>query len=236
MEISDASETAWLLIVHQVNDVEQLYVHTGGKWPSLMRPRIKPQQLPMTALKKLLNEACVGVQQEDLLREHIPLERRWLQALHLCLNTGNAAYEHARNVLHYLLLPDGSPRLPLPDPEHWPAPAAGSIQKPAWVSLGFDFQAHVERAFGSQLKRPLTKFHGEQIRVIFSEQAQLWEAEPLKYGMEALKQDGQTRVKASDLVLSWEALSDIHSVVNTHPCDLSWTQKAVAQYRIAIST
>jgi hypothetical protein len=92
----------------------------------------------MTALKKLLSEACVGAHQSDLLREHIPLERWWLEALHLCINTGNAAYEHARTMLHYLLTPECTPRLPLPDPDTWPAPASGSIQDKKWVGLGYD--------------------------------------------------------------------------------------------------
>jgi hypothetical protein len=60
-------------------------------------------------------QACQGVVQEDLLKEFGLLEPLWTEGLQLTLNTGNAAYEHTRNTLHYLLLPDGTCRN-LPEP------------------------------------------------------------------------------------------------------------------------
>jgi hypothetical protein len=45
----------------------------------------------MTLAKKLLSQACQGVVQEDLPKEFNPLERRWIEGLHLTLNTGSAA-------------------------------------------------------------------------------------------------------------------------------------------------
>jgi hypothetical protein len=52
----------------------------------------------MKLLKSMLAEACMGMQMEDLLKDLIPLERRWIEGLHLCLNMGNAWYELARDV------------------------------------------------------------------------------------------------------------------------------------------
>jgi hypothetical protein len=86
------------------------------------------------------------------MQEVIPKE--YLEGLHLCLSTGNAAYEDARNCSQNLLLPDGTSRRPLPDPDTWPADATGSIQKESWQKLDSDLQAHVEKVFLSKLRSP----------------------------------------------------------------------------------
>jgi hypothetical protein len=64
----------------------------------------------MKLLKSTLAETCMEMQMEDLLKDLIPRERRWIEGLHLCLNMGNAWDELARDVYHYLLLPSGEPR------------------------------------------------------------------------------------------------------------------------------
>jgi hypothetical protein len=111
LELLSDADTAWLLLRDQVNAACGFFVHTTtAKNPRLLRPKLSPSKLSMTVAKKLLSQACQGVVQEDLLKEFVPLERRWIEGLHLTLNTGNAAYEHARNTLHYLLLPDGTCR------------------------------------------------------------------------------------------------------------------------------
>jgi hypothetical protein len=79
--------------------------HVNVFW--FFRQHLKPV---LDTLKQLLSETCNGVQRQDMLKEHIPVGRRWVEALHLCLNTGNHAYEVMRNALHYYLLPDGSVR------------------------------------------------------------------------------------------------------------------------------
>jgi hypothetical protein len=95
-----------------------------------------------------------------MLQEHIPVWRRLVEAFHLCLNTGNHAYEVMRNALHYYLLPDGSVRdRANSDPENWPAPNSGPIQSKEWLELGLNFQAHVEAVFGAKMMIPLIKLH-----------------------------------------------------------------------------
>jgi hypothetical protein len=94
------ADTAWLLLRDQVNAACEFFVHTTtAKNPALLRPKLSPSKVTMTVAKRLLSQACQGAVQEDLLKGFVPLERRWIEGLHLTLNTGNAAYEHARNTL-----------------------------------------------------------------------------------------------------------------------------------------
>jgi hypothetical protein len=43
-----------------------------------------------TLLNTVQAETCMGMQMEDILKDFIPMERRWIEGLHLCLNMGNA--------------------------------------------------------------------------------------------------------------------------------------------------
>lgn len=132
-------------------------------------------------------------------------------------------YEHCRNILHWLLLPNCFRRdlaALAAAPDDWPQASSGSIQKLEWLALGFNLQTHVEKVFGTKLKRPITKFHGSQVHQLFTEQSRLWDAPPLKAALEVLKEDGQIGSMIEDLLTTWDALSRIHSCVNTHPTNL----------------
>jgi hypothetical protein len=82
------AETSFAQMCCEVNLEHGLVVHTQGHKPvKLLRPHLRPSALSLSALKRLLSETCKGVQEEDLLKGFIPMERRWKEGLHLCLNT-----------------------------------------------------------------------------------------------------------------------------------------------------
>jgi hypothetical protein len=90
------------------------------------------------------------------MQDHGPMGLRWLEALHLCLNTGNAWYELTRDMLHWLLEEDGTRRnhnSPKSESSKWPH-SSGFIQKRDWLLQGFHFQ-HVERELGQPCNAPL---------------------------------------------------------------------------------
>jgi hypothetical protein len=208
--------------VSHVNQCQQLYVHAPpSKAPRMALPRIKPRELKLTLLKQLLTQTCKGVQRVDMVRDYVPSHRRWIKPLHLCLNTGNHAYEVMRNALHFYVNPDGTVRdLSVVDPDSWPVPNAGSIQSRDWLACGFDLAPLLVKVFGPKMKVLLTKFHGEQIRLLFSEQNRLWQHPSLKDALEQLKADKKAGEVVKSLLKVWEALSSIHSLVNSHPDDV----------------
>jgi hypothetical protein len=53
--------------------------------------------------------------------------------------------------------------------------------------MGFNSQKHIESVLGDKLQRPLQKFHGSQIENLFKEQDAIWQRDPLKSAIEALK-------------------------------------------------
>jgi hypothetical protein len=230
--------TSWLQLVQQVNEAHGLVVRqvSGGALKMLL-PRPAPASLSMANIKNLCTEVCAGVMQQDLLAEYIPQERRWIEGLHLCLNTVNAAYEHARDTLHFLLNPDGSVRdLAGLDPDKWPRPNSGSIQSRAWTELGFNFQAHLVEVLGPKLVRPLTKFHGSQCADMMKDQDVVFDSEPLKPAMEALAGDKDLGVLIKALKSSWTALSGIHALVNEHPLNIAKLERHVSDFRAAMCT
>jgi hypothetical protein len=185
------------------------------------------------------SETCQGVQDDDLLKDNIPRSCRWIEGLHLALNTGNSAYEHARNVLSLLMDNKGDARdsaAVARAAESWTPPKSGSIQTPQFKGQGFDFQQHVEKVFGPKLKMPLTKFHGIQVETLFKQQSALWNAEPLKSALADLKEDRDLGVYIRDLQTAWAALSDIHSIVNSQPAQTDRLDAAVKQFAAAMRT
>jgi hypothetical protein len=242
VEISAASDSSWEMLVTHVNQDKQLYVHAPpGKAPRLTVPQIKPKELKVTLLKQLLTQACKGVQREDIVRDYVPHHRRWVVTLHLCLNTGNHAYEVMRNVLHFHLNADGTVRdLSAVDSDSWPLLNAGSIQSRDWLALGFDLAALLVEVFGPKMRVPLTKFHGEQIRLLFSKQNRLWQHPKLKDALERLKADKEAGEVVKSLLKVWEALSSIHSLVNIHPDDFAKAERrldsAIKKYKEGLAT
>jgi hypothetical protein len=120
-----------------------------------------PASLSMAFIKSLCTELCAGVMHLDLLAEYITQERRWIEGLHLCLNTVTSVYEHACDTLHFLLNPDG-PVWDLEGLGKWPWPNSGYILSRAWTELGFNFEAHLVKVLGPKLVGSATKFQGSQ--------------------------------------------------------------------------
>jgi hypothetical protein len=201
LKIADELEVAFIMLRNTINVNNGLVVSTAGKQPGLQRPRLQTSMLPMTALKRLLTETCQGVQDDDLLGLH-PDVTLAIEGLHLALNTGNSAYEHARNVLSLLVDNKGDARdsaAVARAADSWTAPKAGFIQTPQFKEQGFDFQQHVEKVFSPKLKMPLTKVHGIQLETLFKQQSTLWNAEPRKSALADLKEDRDLGVFIRDL-------------------------------------
>jgi hypothetical protein len=85
------------------------------------------------------------------------------------------------------------------------------------------------------MKVPLTKLHGEQIRLLFSEQIQLWEHNNLEDALERLKADKEAGEVVKSLLKVWKALSSIHSLVTSHPDDFAKAERrldsAITMYK-----
>jgi hypothetical protein len=168
------------------------------------------------------------------MQDHIPIGRRWLEALHLCLNTGNAWYELTRVMLHWLLEADGTrrnPNSPRSDSSKWPQSSSGSIQKRVWLLQGFDFQQHEERELCPTMQRPITTFHGAQVHKLLDKCSQQWEVAPLIDALEAIQADGDFRGMIRDLLDGWYALSRVHSCVNSHPLEGDKLRSAVKDFK-----
>jgi hypothetical protein len=78
------------------------------------------------------------------------------------------------------------------------------------VELGFNFQEHpewtlVDPCGHSHMKRPLTTFHGSQVKAMFAQQQKLWRSEQLVSARAHLEKDKQVGVITYDLKLMWEA-------------------------------
>eukprot|EP00892_Ulva_mutabilis_P008978 jgi/Ulvmu1/6452/UM003_0082.1 len=102
------------------------------------------------------------------------------EMLHLIIDQGNALFELARDVLHYILTPNGnSLDMEKYPPDDWPRPASDSNQSVAWLRLGFNFELVVEQVLG--MDRPLTKYHGSHVVKLLQNHEQLRDAmqEPL---------------------------------------------------------
>lgn len=141
-------------------------------------------------------------------------------------------------MLHWTLLPNGLLRdlaSAAADPARWPQPNSGSIQKREWLALGFNLQKSVEDVHGPRLRRPLTKFHGNQVQKLFAEGQGLWAAESLQEPIARLKENARVGAIVTDLLTVWDALSQVHSVVNTHPADLGKLAQAVRRFRNGMS-
>lgn len=232
------AKSAWGMIKASANEAG-FYVYSSKRGVKVMKPALRILDMKMTLLKNMLAASCMGAVAEDLLKGFIPMERRWIEGLHLCLNMGNAWYELARDVLHYLLLPSGEPR---PQEERdsqaqtWPAACAGSIQRPSWLEKGFNFQLFLVAVLGAFMWRPLQKFHGSQIEALFRCYEQIWERPPLKDALDVLVHDKTVGLYVRDLLKGWKAVSRIHSLINTHPAKPAEMEEAVREYRQALST
>jgi hypothetical protein len=122
--------------------------------------------------------------------------------------------------MHFDLNPDSKVRdLSAVDPDPWPVPNARSIQSRDWLARGFDLAALLVEVFGPKMKVPFTTFHSEQIRLLFSEQNRLWQHPNLKDALEQPKAGKEAGEVVKSLLRVWEALSSIHSLVNSHPDD-----------------
>jgi hypothetical protein len=76
---------------------------------------------------------------------------------------------------------------------------------------------------------PLTKLHGEQIRLLFTEQHRMWEQEPLKSSLAKLKDDKEAGDVIRSLLDVWEALSEMHAIVSTHPNDTHEAERVLEE-------
>lgn len=133
------------------------------------------------------------------MQELIPLQRRYIEVLHLELNVCNAWIAHAAGNLAWLLGKDGQPR----------TSAQGSCDQD-----GFDFFAHLVRVHGSGLKRPRTQFGGGQCAIVFQDGgARVWNDPALRPGMDGLR-DGDHGHWIDSLQHVFSAVHAILQLVN----------------------
>jgi hypothetical protein len=105
-------------------------------------------------------------------------------------------------------------------PESWERATRGSRQTKAWRETGFDFEGLFKELLGSRLAKPLTKFHGTQIEAVFRRRDELWAAEPLTSGIEALKKDLEVSQHGANLIGISDKLSTVHKQVSIPNPDL----------------
>ena len=109
------------------------------------------------------------------MQELVPLERCVLESLHLIIQTGDTWIELVRNVLQYLVTAPGTARdLSAPSAHHtrWVLATSSSIQSAAFRAAGFDLDALIYQKLA--INKPITKYHGAQIRKILQNREQLW--------------------------------------------------------------
>jgi hypothetical protein len=106
------------------------------------------------------------------MQDVVPLQRRWIEILHMFLNVGNSWLGAMRAIVHHLFLPDCSRRDRLAYPAdtwqvHHPIPK-GPTATPAFREHGLDIEKALEDLHGPGVKRGLGAFHGGQLALIFS--------------------------------------------------------------------
>lgn len=223
-------------LVVKVTDTEDAEGQHGSK-VEVVEPALHFQSITIAQLRDLLVDACSGIYRRALITDLLPSNRRYIESLHLVLNTGNSLFELTRNCFQYLITAEGEVRKRNEEgnaPDSWKQATSSSRQDPAWRAAGFDFEKLVELVLS--FKRPLTKYHGAQIGKIFMRQDALWNHESLREALAGLKKDSQVSHLVADLKTLWEALALVHQQVQKATPDMQALKDAVDAYRKTIST
>lgn len=105
-------------------------------------------------------------------------------------------------------------------PATWPGPQPGSVQPHAWLLLGYNFQSVIESVHpGRGMVRPLTKYHGEQIVLLFTKQHLLWDA--METELNKLRAHPEFRCIVDELQRLWAAMGECHRQIHLPPSQLS---------------
>ena len=128
-----------------------------------------------------------------LLQGRIKPENIIIEPLHAVLNTGNTWFEVARNCLQYAVTADGQHvRDVVAAPPHlWTLAKSGSRQSKAWLQSGSDLEALVQRQL--RMRKPITKYHGNQINDIYINQNEMFDA--LKGVFDVLRASGNEHLQ-----------------------------------------
>jgi hypothetical protein len=168
------------------------------------------------------------------MQDLIPLERRWLELLHMTLNVGNTWLKVARQALHFLLLPDGTPRNRADlDPNHRvsanPLPPSPGKAK-SFGKQGFDIIGAIYQEL--RIKEPLTDYHGGQLDRVFSQKGldKLFGNPKLARGLELLAMDPEVAPITASLKAVFHAIADLRSLVNHWDPDMAAVESAVASF------
>jgi hypothetical protein len=141
----------------------------------------------------------------------------WPDGLHLLLNTGNAEFELLRNVLQYLLLPNGSLRAGISPTDGHMKASSSSKQGKAWTAAGFDLMPVLGSVDRCLCSRPITKFHGNQVDIMFGMRSQIFQ--DLAEEFEAIRAcstfPDAIRHVPDMLIKLWDLLSECHKAANT---------------------
>lgn len=234
---------AWAYEVDKANALDDVVVkvvtdkRTKAEKVRVFHPSLDFTNMSTELLQGLLVEACEGVYRACMVQDIIPSSRWYVEALHLIINTGNSWIELCRNTFQYLLTPECKvrDRMECP-PESWERATSSSRQTKAWREAGFDFEGFVKGVLGSKLAKPLTKFHGSQIEAVFRRRDELWAAEPLRSGIEALKKDPEVSQLVGDLIGIFDNLSTVHKQVSIPNPDLQALRAAKTAFLSRVKT
>jgi hypothetical protein len=89
---------------------------------------------------------------------------------------------------------------------------------------------------GDNLKRPITTWHGAQIEAIFKQHDKLWQAEPLRSGLEQLAKDSEVANVIADLLQVFQSLSSVHERLSMPKADTEALKTAVKTFKLNVGT
>ena len=157
----------------------------------------------------------------------VPLERRYIEILHLELNVCNSWVTHAARILGFLLDRAGHPRdLEGTPPGEWE-------QLPGAQQIGFDLLAHLVKVHGSKMRKPRTQFSGTQCATLYKGGGKaLWEHKDLQPGLCALQSSPAYGHLVDSLLQVFVNVDTILQQVNLPLANNSIVIDAVERFRL----
>jgi hypothetical protein len=225
-EVLASLEADWAAKVAQVNALDDLVVKVedkrvnGKRIESVLHPAPQSDKMAKAHLREILSEACEGIFRGSIIKDFIPPNCRYIESLHLVLNTGNCCFEVLDRTL------------PGNRPDEWEQATGGSRQTKEWRQAGLDYQKIVEETLGGRsMRRPLTKYHGGQVEKLFRGQVTLLEHRLLSKGIAGLTQDKEAVQIVHELRACLEALAVVHQQVSIARPDIEVLEVAVKNFK-----